>query len=241
MERAGQIRGSAHAGATGSSSSRQRAVLWHGPDQPVPQALLAALAKRSIPVQMVTSGLMALARACAPGAGPMSAVGAVGVLVVLVDPARLDDVSVSCAAMGRYVPRARCWCFEPGAKNTLRPVTDQDLVNWGAVEVSASEGLAAMASISSPASLVPGGLLPSGLAPLRLTGGAEPLEPQAGYGTHRPRHEPSRAEPEHAGGQRAMTHQDELDDHTLTPEELRMLLGRDMNGHGFGDEGGTRA
>jgi hypothetical protein len=201
----------------------QRVVIWVAQGAQAPAELLAALAKRRVVHVVVESGLMAVAQACvaakattadteaagAQAAGlPTPGLPTPSALVILVDAPRLAGASRACAAIGRYVAQARCWCYSAGLAQSLRPVTDQDLVNWGAVEVSASEAVEAFAAMQSKAQAAgtprPAGGL-TGVRPgslLRLTPGTGPAPSNPAHG-------------------------DADDSHLLTPQELRMLLGHD--------------
>lgn len=185
----------------------QRAVVWVPVGEGAPAALLSALARRSVHVTVVSSGLLAVAHACVAerdgeSSGPPARGAGQGVLVILVDPARLPEVSRACAAVARFAPRARCWCFEAQSAQSLRPVTDQDLVNWGAVDAGAHDGVAALSEVTrrAQASAAP----VQRAAPLRLASGALAV---GGLGVER-------------------GHDDSDDGRSLSAEELRMLLGR---------------
>jgi hypothetical protein len=178
----------------------QRAVVWMPASTTAPPALLDSLRKRNILVTMTYSGLLTMAHACAAHQQPEKKVG---VLVILLEPTKLPAIAEACLGIRRYATRAKLWVYDPKSSQSLRAVSEQDLVNWGAVApdgtstegVLDSYGARGVRSIGAGASF---GLKLSGSdAKPRLIG-----ERSTGQVTPDP------------------------DDETLSADELRMLLGK---------------
>lgn len=118
-------------GAGNGVQSRPRAVVWspragaEGGDSGVGarRSLLESLSKRGAEPLAVESDLWAMAHACKLGSGT---------LLVLCEPAALTGPAQVVLALRKYAPGVVVYAFEPGSAQMLRPVTDQDLVNWGA-------------------------------------------------------------------------------------------------------------
>jgi hypothetical protein len=206
-----------------ADGAQQRAVLWMPVQVSVPPPLLEALRRRGIQVTLVYSHLLAMAHACAAHVRPERAMG---VLVVLVQPERLPLPVATCRALQRYATRARTWVYEEGAKQSLRPVTEQDLALWGQAEPGGTREVGAMREQGWPqlgtglakamrnGAGGPGGVLGVGpgrpRAGLKLSGGGED---GSGAGEVAPSAQALRAQAE--------------GEETLSADELRMLLGRD--------------
>lgn len=187
--------------AAPASSHDQRAVVWMPANTTAPPPLLDSLRKRDIHVTMTYSGLLTMAHACS---AHMDQSRKVGTLIVLCEPTKLPAVAETCLAIKRYATRAKLWLFDPKGKQSLRAVTDQDLVNWGAVAPDATStegvldayGARGVRSIGTTAAFG-----------LKLAG--------------------SDAKPKLAGEKSIGQVTPDPDDETLSAEELRMLLGRD--------------
>lgn len=110
--------------------SRPRAVVWwpRAGESGVAggvanRSLLESLNKRGADPIGVESELWAMAHACKLGSGT---------LLVLCEPMRLSGAAHVVLALRKYSPGVVVYAFEPGTAQMLRPVVDQDLVDWGA-------------------------------------------------------------------------------------------------------------
>lgn len=182
-------RTSKRAGAGASDSQRQ---------------LLDVLAKKGAEAVEVQSDLWAMAHACLHQAG--------GALLVLCEPRELREPAQVVLALRKYAPGVLVYAYEPGSARLLRPVTDQDLVDWGAPgrEPAQSERLPAPRAV--------------GKLSLRLVEGEpRPIGPSLPITEHV------------AGGGSTERTAD-----VLSAEELAMLLGRNGTG-GAGTDGSSGA
>lgn len=145
---------SAPGGAESTVSKRSRAVVLYPRTGSEPSALLKTLSTKGTEVVVVSSDLWAMAHACLHGAGS---------LVVISEPAKVGIAAAQLVlALRKYIAGVVVYCFEP-ADGQLRPVVEQDLVDWGA---PGKPGESASARPSPPRSI--------GKPMLRLTGDDEP-------------------------------------------------------------------
>lgn len=129
---------SALGGAEPGMQSRPRAVVWspragsEGAGGAGRASLLESLSKRGAEPLVVESDLWAMAHACKLGSGT---------LLVLCEPTKLSGPAQVVLALRKYSPGVVVYAFEPGGESTqmLRPVGDQDLVDWGAPGKPAAE------------------------------------------------------------------------------------------------------
>jgi len=194
---------SAHGGPGNGVQSQPRAVVWSlraGSVSDAQLSLLESLKRRGVEPLVVQSDLWAMAHACMQGSGT---------LLVLCEPAKLSGSAQVVLALRKYASGVVVYAFEPGSTQLLRPVSDQDLVNWGAPGKTATP---------EPARVAPART--AGKPFLRLTGDEIP----------RPIG-PSLPITEHAASASAAD--------VLSADELAMLLGRnrsDGKGNAKGDQ-----
>jgi hypothetical protein len=119
-----------------------------------------------------------------------------GTLLVLCEPAKLTGPAQVVLALRKYSPGVVVYAFVPGSAQLLRPVNDQDLVDWGAPGKPASEA--------------------ARMAPPRTSGSGKPFLRLTEDETPRPIG-PSLPITEHVASSAA---------DVLSAEELAMLLGR---------------
>lgn len=145
-------------GAENGVRRRLPAVVWSARAGAAARLLESLRRQGAEPVE-VTSNLWAMARACVAAKG----------LMVLCDPPNLCDAAELVLALRKYAPKVRCWAFvrDAGAHGTgtLREVTDQDLVDWGAPGAAPARANAPAEAPLRPAPARP---------PLRLVEGAAP-------------------------------------------------------------------
>ena len=113
-----------------SGPAHQRAIVWLPAGAVPPATLVESLRKRDVPVTVADSPLIALAHACASH----NAAAVDGTLVVLCEAPTLPNIAETVVAMRRYAASAVIYVYQPGARQTLREVETQDLVDWGAPE-----------------------------------------------------------------------------------------------------------
>lgn len=106
-------------------------MLCHAASTAPPQELVRSLRKHGASIQTCTDVFSVLAHACrvvgASATGPKRAV-----VLVLVQPERLEGVVELASAVRRYAPRSALWYFDEHAKPQLRAVTAQELAAWTA-------------------------------------------------------------------------------------------------------------
>ena len=195
---------SAHGGAENGVQSRPRAVVWSLRAETASAAhlpLLESLNKQGAEPVVVQSDLWAMAHACLLGKGT---------LLVLCEPAKLSGPAQVVLALRKYSPGVVVYAFVPGSTQLLRPVNDQDLVDWGAPGKPAAEQ--------------------TRLAPPRASGSGKPFLRLTDEGEPRPIG-PSLPITEHVA---SVTIAD-----VLSAEELAMLLGRNGSKGSDGIGGGN--
>lgn len=204
------------------SNADQRAIVWMPVGTVAPPPLLDSLKKRGVQLTLVHSELVALAHACANHHN--EAVGG-GTLVILCEAEKLPKVAHAVVAMRRYAASAVVYVYEPRAKVSLREVSNQDLVDWGATNVKTIHHEPGAALIREPmASIAPAPRpspmpsIPSAPPTLRLT---QPLMQQTPTNTA-PNMPITSAGP--------IVRDDAPPSDVLSADELEMLLGRNGKG-----------
>lgn len=126
-------------------------VLWHAPNVPASSELRAALDRRGMVLHEHDQRATALAELCllrGPRGADHEHLKRV-LILVMVEPERLNRPDEMKDVVDRYAPKAAVWMYRASGNPQLRAVSDQDLQRWRAHRPAPQPRVAA--SIKSPA------------------------------------------------------------------------------------------
>lgn len=240
--------------AAGSSTSSAPGsglccVLWHPAGAQIPSELLNSLTRRIGRIVACSDSMAAMANVCAlerdrgartrDFAKDPTAQGS-GTVLLLVEPQNLADAVEVVEAVRLYAPGAVCWKYAAAANPKMSAVVESDVKAWIAAtadEPKTPEPRPAPARPAPP---------PGGTPRLRLAG--DPAEAPLPEIVIRPQRAAASGGPGPSRPARPLTLRGEgptpeqSPRASLSPEELRMLLGEDVadGENPRGREGGER-
>lgn len=112
-----------------------RCVLWHSiaadGEGGLPAGLLNSLCKRGVQITVCTGPYRAMANLCRlAGRGAQSGEGGGEVVLLLVEPRKLEQAAEVVLAAAKYAPGAACWLYETKPRPQMRSVTPEDVRAW---------------------------------------------------------------------------------------------------------------
>jgi len=109
------------------TSSPPVCVVWHAAGSPPSATLCNALAKRGIQLTLCQSSSIAVARL-------LNAARHIDddtvLIMLLVDPHKLDAAPDAIDVVQRFAPACRCWMYDERDTTPLREITPDDLLAW---------------------------------------------------------------------------------------------------------------